>query len=726
MLTIYEEIFNDGSKLKLEDYKYRYPLKQLSPNNIFPVEHKPSERDADSEDYRKLFFEFINAIEKLEHKNNIRLWLEHFDSCFMSYASSIPAATVGKVKPNVSLYDHSKTTSAIAAALYQYHLQTDTLNIDNIKSYDEKKFLMIVGNFSGIQDFIFSEGGSTNKASAKLLRGRSFAVSLIIELAADMLCRELGLPAASIVFNAAGKFTILAPNTENSKNKMKEVETKINNWLIKYFYGQCSIGFSCIEASPKDFVFGQYKQLKDKLSAEVERKKFSKIDMDKHGGSIKDYLDKFDNTLDDPLCPFCGKRPSIDKVKVNEKEEDTCGICKDHIFIGENIVKENRLAITTLSADLKGEKLSIPIFDEYQLAFTSGDLNKFSRDSTLLKHWDIGIQEDGEVTKEITAKFINGYVPKYEEEDNNDDRIFCGGKSDKKKEELITLISAGVPKTFEHIAKMALNLDEQGKCFGIEALGILKADVDNLGMIMRNGIKENMQCISLDASLSRQLNNFFTVFLPYELKNKFKDIYTVFGGGDDLFLIGPWNMIIDAAGSIRESFKKYVCSNCKITISMGIAVYKPNVPVRIFAEKAEEALKSAKYAGRNRITLFDETVEWNIFDKLEDVKETLNCWIKDETINKAMLYRFNEITEMVKKEKDLKNKGGVHIEDMECLKWRSMLLYTIARNVGHGLKDEERTALINEVSEKVTKWFEEFGGAMKIPLWQIIYSKRRV
>ena len=34
-----------------------------------------------------------------------------------------------------------------------------------------------------------------------------------------------------------------------------------------------------------------------------------------------------------------------------------------------------------------------------------------------------------------------------------------------------------------------------------------------------------------------------------ELKNseEFKDIYTVFAGGDDLFLIGPWNKIVDFA-----------------------------------------------------------------------------------------------------------------------------------------------------------------------------------
>src|SRR5690606_30687902 len=100
------------------------------------------------------------------------------------YTAHIPAATVGKVVPDISLYDHSKTTAALATAIYAYHSECQTLEIDRIKDDKDPKFLLVTGDLYGIQDFIFAAGGSTGRASAKLLRGRSFSVSLIAELAA--------------------------------------------------------------------------------------------------------------------------------------------------------------------------------------------------------------------------------------------------------------------------------------------------------------------------------------------------------------------------------------------------------------------------------------------------------------------------------------------------------------------------------------------------------------
>ena len=273
LLTIFEGIATDGRRKadSLEAYKFRYPLKELSPLNIFPTD-KEDYRSLDStyasKEYDELFFNFVNSLENLIHKQNISLWFEHFDSLFMIYASHIPAATVGKVIPDVSLYDHSKTTAALASAIYLYHLRNGSMEIENIKDYEDKKFLIVSGDFYGIQNFIFTEGGSTNKAAAKLLRGRSFVVSLISELAADMLCREIGLTTASIILNAAGKFTILAPNTKETRDKIKVVEEKINDWLIRMFYGESSIGISFIEASSEDFISKKFEFLWDGLAKE--------------------------------------------------------------------------------------------------------------------------------------------------------------------------------------------------------------------------------------------------------------------------------------------------------------------------------------------------------------------------------------------------------------------------------------------------------------------------
>ncbi|MFN3480399.1 MAG: type III-A CRISPR-associated protein Cas10/Csm1 [Thermodesulfovibrionales bacterium] len=731
LLTIFEGLSPDGQwrGTSLDDYKYRYPLKELSPENIFPVssdEVKDLESKEASEEYRQLFSKFVENLEGLGHKKNIHLWFEHFDSLCMIFISHIPAATVGNVVPDVSLYDHSRTTSALASALYQYHKENNVMTIESVKDYETKKFLIITADFYGIQDFIFTEGGSTGTASAKLLRGRSFYISLLSELAADMLCRELNLPVTSIILNAAGKFTILAHNTLKSKERAREVEDRINDWLLKNFFGQASMGFSMIEASCNDFVRGRFSELWDKLSSSVDRKKYTKFNLLAEGGCVKDYLDSFDNQLG--ICPFCNKRSAVRSAKL--KDEYACKICHDHIFIGTRLVKERQIAITSTDAVIYGEKLLEPIFGVYQLAFVTGELIEMARQDKIFKFWDIGISETGEISKKLTAKFINGYVPKYEEEDLNDERYLAGRKSQKRKLEMIEQIRVNkeefVPKTFAHIAVKALNPIGTGKFMGIEALGILKADVDNLGLLFACGMKKELFTLSRLATMSRQLNNYFSIYLPYILKTeeKFKNIYTVFAGGDDLFLIGPWNRIIDFAYLLNDSFREYVCGNKAITLSAGIALHKPNTPVLTISEASEKAIHTAKSKGRNRITIFRETVTWDDFIELKEIKEKLIDWLDSEKINNAMLFRLNEFIEMRRQEEIVKVNDFINLEDMECIKWRARLKYSIVRNIGKHLKAEEKLKAIEDIMEMV-RWLEDYGGALRIPLWQVIYNRRK-
>jgi len=743
LLPVFENLMCDFNKSA--DYFYRYPLKEISPENIFPVlKEKTHPRDNQEavREYKRLFEEFVYALERLFHKEeNLELWFEHFDSLMMIFTSAIPAARAGNVIPDVSLFDHSKITAALAVAIYLYHLQTDTMSVDAIKDYDLKKFLLVSGDFYGIQSFIFSDSGEAGKNRAKILRGRSFAVSLFSELAADMFCREIGIPSSSLLLNAAGKFTIIAPNTKAAKNAVADVESRVNDWLMKISYGENAIGMTFVEASPEDFVKDRFVDLWDRLNKEMEQKKFQKIDMDKFGGTVEGYLDGFHNDLTHSLCPFCGKRPSsteVENSKYTGEAISACSICRDHIFLGTNLVNiarrdkasekdEKRIAITTHDADIKGEKLLEPVFGEYQVFFPDGKLNEMARSGRLLKYWDISINREGTVSKSVTAKFINGYVPAYRKEDFSDDRILESKKSEKKREDLIDQMKKDVVKIFEHISSKALNPKENGGGYcGIEALGILKADVDQLGLLMSCGLKPEQFTISRLATMSRQLNFYFAVYLPHLLKTdeRFMDIYTVFAGGDDLFLIGPWNRIIKLVGFLRESFADYVCHNKEIHFSAGISLHKPHTPLDKLSGAAEAAIEKSKNKGRNRITLFSETVDWNEFARLMKIKDTLQLWRNKEQITNSMIYRLNDFIRMSESEKQLLEGGGdICLEDMECLKWHALFSYTAERNVGKGLKGKEKDEMVRQFS-KAAAWLGEYGSKLKIALWDVIYNYR--
>ncbi|MDO9530109.1 MAG: type III-A CRISPR-associated protein Cas10/Csm1 [Syntrophales bacterium] len=736
LLPIFERLMREEKSEPETSYKYSYcyPLKEISPKNIYPdtIDHVcPEDNQTAIAEYKNLFEEFVYALENLLHKEeNLELWFEHFDSLMMVFTSSIPAARAGYVIPDVSLYDHSKITAALAVAIYLYHQNTDSMTVDAIKDYDVKKFLLISGDFYGIQNFIFSDSGEAGKHRAKILRGRSFAVSLFSELAADMLCREIGIPSSSLLLNAAGKFTIIAPNTEAAKETVADVAECVNNWLMKISYGENAIGMTFVDASPQDFVKGRFADLWEKLNERMERKKFQKIDMDKFGGTVDGYLDSFYNDLTHPLCPFCGKRPSSPEVEGSAlvgEAASACNVCRDHIFLGKNIVKEKKIAITSCDADIKGDKLLEPIFGNYQVAFVGGGMKEMARSGQLLKYWDISIDPQGTVSKEVTAKFINCYVPVYSEEDFNDDRLFEGRKSGEKKEERIDQMKKDVVKSFEHIANKALNSKENGGGYcGIEALGILKADVDQLGLLMSCGLKKEQFTISRLATVSRQLNFYFAVYLPHLLKTnqRFMDIYTVFAGGDDLFLIGPWNRIIELVSFLRESFADYVCHNDEIHFSAGISLHKPHTPLDKLSGTAEAAIKESKNKGRNRITLFSETVDWNEFAQLMKIKDTLQLWRDEKRVTNSMIYRLNDFIRMSESEKQLlEGEGDIYLEDMECLKWHALFSYTTGRNVGKGLKGEEKDEMIRQFS-KVAVWLGEYGGKLKIALWDVIYNYR--
>lgn len=105
---------------------------------------------------------------------------------------------------------------------------------------------------------------------------------------------------------------------------------------------------------------------------------------------------------------------------------------------------------------------------------------------------------------------------------------------------------------------------------------------------------------------------------------------------------------------------------------------------------------------------------------MHKIKKTLETWMDNKSINNAMLFRLNTFSHMAKQANELEE---FESEDWECLKWRAMFKYNLVRNIGKHLKGEERDRAIKEV-EKAALWLEQYGGAMKVPVWQIIYNQR--
>ena len=658
-LPLFEQIRLD-SKAD-QDYAYRYALKPLSPNSIFPVKASACEGNDDKaaqKEYHDLWLGFVDALKLMppSHRNNWSLWLDHFETLWGVYTQAIPSATAFNIRPDVSLYDHSRVAAAMATALWRYHherKETDAVMAKELKaqekSWEDKKFLLVQGDFFGIQDFIFASGGETNKRAAKLLRGRSFYVSLLSECAALKVLDVLDLPSTSQVINAAGKFMIVAPNTTETLKKLLDVQHELDQWFLKQSWGQAGVGLAWTAASCNDFRRGKagckdspYKALIKKLFEQLEVIKNQRLNLCTATMPIifNEFLDSFDN--DKGVCKIDGKSPA---TILHDNEIWISELANDQIKIGTWLANADRERIFITRDSLgMGTALKLTVFD-YHISFAKseekqGKFGEQAKNGNLLRAWDFSLPKsaDAALWNGYARRNINAYVPFATSHDLLEEQWDKYVGIDEKLEE-------EQAKTLNHLACGDRIQNEFGKWQGISALSSLKGDVDNLGMIFQSGLGEDVS-FSKTAALSRQVNAFFTVYLPWLCKTEYQNTYTVFAGGDDFFLMGPWLSQIKLARQMRQAFQRYIAENSELHFSAGISTTKPGLPIGQLSEMAESALEQAKAhnpknekpAPKDAVTCFNQTMSWDDFSALELRRKRLQDLHQEMNLSTGYVY----------------------------------------------------------------------------------------
>ena len=150
-------------------------------------------------DYSKLWKQFLNEFTFIQ-ANTYHAFSETLLNLLFKYTTCIPASTINF--PDVSLYDHLKTTAALAVCLY---------DVRQSEENPEDPFLLIGADLSGIQSYIYQV---VSKYASKNLKGRSFYLRILSDSVVRFLLKELGLFQANVVYNSGGGFYIIAPNTK--------------------------------------------------------------------------------------------------------------------------------------------------------------------------------------------------------------------------------------------------------------------------------------------------------------------------------------------------------------------------------------------------------------------------------------------------------------------------------------------------------------------------------
>lgn len=573
-------------------------------------------------------------------------------------ATNIPYSTVDSEPSDVSLYDHSKLTAAFAMCMYRYFQEH---NIADYKKYcddeagrkelsEREIFLLVSGDISGVQQFIYT---IPSKGALKSLRGRSFYLEIMLENIIDEILAANGLSRECLLYSGGGHFYMILPNTDDMRNFLEKFNEDINEWFLEHFGSRLYIAMGYTPCTPGEFMAdeevsegagGAYRR----VSGIISDKKIRRYSIQQLAGLFNPKSQY--NTLKsgNRECGICHiSSPALSQY---QPDEDTmaCPTCKALFRLGEKILAGDMCIVDEI---ISKDAVPIPALGR-----------------KLYLH---AVTEEGSLNAKPIRRYIKNqlYVKQA-----NDVRIWLGDYVVRNDEDNHVL-------EFDELAKLSGGKKD---ATSIPRLGVLRADVDNLGAAFMAGIPRKYATLSRTATLSRQLSVFFKrymnsicagnvngknesdnkKFFLFDVEKETKrNVHIVYSGGDDIFLVGSWDDLIELAVDIRRKFA--VFTNNKLSFSAGLAMFQGKAPVAYMAKKAGMLEDFAKgNPGKDSLALFGaeneiknygfeataQVYSWKQFtdsvcgEKLKFIKEnfSFDSVIKNSdklTIGKSAIYR---------------------------------------------------------------------------------------
>lgn len=614
--------------------------------------------------------------DNLKNMDNTKEFLQSYLQVLEATLSFVPSSTNEKEYSDISLYDHVKLSSAYGAVIYDYlkfkkiNNYKTSLFIEREKFYEEKAFLVLALDMSGIQNFIYQ---IVKENALKSLRARSFYLEILLEVIIDEILDRLNLIRCNLLYSGGGKAYLILSNTSEVKDKLNEIQKEVNKWLMDEFGIDLYLAMAYVETNANSFrdkPEGSYVEIFKKLSQEISLQKLKKYSYEEI-----QYLNSKMLPDGDRECKNCNRTDSLN-------EDNICTICEGIIRVSKRIFKEKYFMI---SKEQIANKDGLPLpFAYYLYPIDEKDLRqRIKNDNNYIRFYS---KNEFHTGKKLST---NLWVGDYNYEKLNEK------------------LSRGI---------------------GINRLGVLRADVDNLGQTFIKGFEssKNLSSLSRTATLSRMLSIFFKSNINYILENGKYSILEktqgkikrkcniIYSGGDDVFLIGNWADVIGFAVDLSESLKKF--SENSITLSAGVGIYNPTYPVSNMAEETGALESSAKeYIGqdgeqKNAICLFEKAMcfSWDEFtrkvveEKLKLIRKFINILYKDDKKSgSSILYRVLS-----------------YLRNMEDKINFPRLLYLLSRKEAKNIEEEE---IQKEFLDKIYDWAKNKKDRKQLEMAIILY-----
>jgi len=648
---------SDSEEAQKDQPAYYIPLSPLKESlaDLFPVKDKKEafHRLRGEDAYKKMWAEFIGELKKLSFEDH-DVFLSQIYHLLLKYTLSIPSA-VYRDKPDISLFHHLKTTAALAACLYKLseeegdgfgekvnrilegikdigqEVKNEASGLKEDKDLDRQDFLLVGGDISGIQDFIYQV---TSEKALKGLRARSFYLQLLSEIVARKVLSEFDMKEVNLLYCGGGNFYLLLPNLKVAESKLKSIQRELDEVLIRAHKGKIATILSWVPVSYRDF-FQNFAALWEKLGKELsisKRRKFSALIASGSGEQFQNFvLGPFDQGGEARGCKICGEEI--------EQSRELCSLCESLISFSEDLVRARAISIQKLTKKELPEK----------------DIR-----------WPDVFQAVG-----FKCEFLSSVEGR-----NCLGRIIINSTDFAGKFEGFTFIAKKVPAT----NGQTLTLEEiADRASGIKKWGVLRADVDNLGKLFREGLGKN-KTISRVSMLSSMLSLYFSARISqlpgwaadYNGNEGLADfVYVAYSGGDDLFLIGPWSVLPELARAIYDDFRKFTCERLSLSAGIFFAPGK-KFPIYQAAKMAGEAEHKAKDDGRNKLNLFGESMSWDCFPEVNKIIELVTSLV-DERNGRGVPRSLLGALYNIYQEKEKKKKQEISMERV----WR--LYYSLKK-----------------------------------------------
>ena len=679
--------------------KYYYPIRKLELNKevIFPKTLEEGERGRLRKDYEDLWEAFVGEVEDIKALLDFDAYFTTLCHLLQKYAWCVPSAVYWDV-PDISLFDHLKTSCAIASCLddadenflnkvlsgLEKGHRKEELSEEEKGALGDNKFLLIGGDVSGVQKFIYS---ITSKGAAKGLRGRSFYLELFSESIAKYILRELDLPITNLLYCGGGHFYILAPSIVDTD--LKRLRGEIAERLLKIHRGELYLVLDWLFLSADDFKkekFGRaWEEIGIKLAGR-KKKKFEEI-LELREELREEIFGPFDVGGTRETCDICG---SEERVK-EEEERRICNFCKSLEDLARDIARANYW--------IEAWKKELTISDKEEGSWKEA-LSRFGVEYEFEESvkWDWKIRDaDHIMMYKLNDTNFSELISEYS---NVKSPVSLGFKFLAKETPYLTKeipdIEGRIYKKEE--IKDFGDLAEDSE--GIKRWAVLRADVDNLGKIFSEGLGED-RTISRMSNLSFMLSLFFRGWMAEicektEYKN---DVYAIYSGGDDLFLVGGWAKMPEVGKTIYEDFRAFTCVNPNITLSAGVTIApSKKYPLYQAAELAREALDNSKsLEEKDGVTFLEKPMRWNKFNvEVTELKDELKKLL-EAGVPRALLQKLNVVYSEYRRQR-LKY-GGVSAKyDDRYGRWRWVLAYVIARMKG---RDEGVNANLEKLESMI-------------------------